>query len=161
MFHLIRFDLENIDYIFISGSRREQRTHSCQTDDELLESLLQKHRARGADIDWAELDPKALLDSQNRKQCCNGGKVLNQTLKTKHSSPLLQPKARIREESVSECSLSDEDMTQIKSITIMLGSTNSDCNINTADLIHLRKSSESPLSNKINITSNGISNSSV
>lgn len=141
------------------------RTHSCQTDDELLESLLQKHRAKGADLDWVELDPKALLDSQNRKQCCNGngGKNLisNQNIKTKHSSPLLQPKARIREESVSECSLSDEDMTQIKSITIMLGSTNSDSNLNTAESIHLRKSSGSPLSNKINITSNGISNSSM
>lgn len=168
----------------------EQRTLSCQTDNELLECLLQSHKNNVQicpmmDTDWVELNPKALMDSQNQKHCGNGGrnpspgtanKSSNPTLlKTKHTmTPRLHTKARIREESVSECSLSDEDMTQIKSITITLGSTNSvNNNLNAGresdlqsslftDVMYLRKTtSESPLSYKKNVTSNGISNSTV
>ncbi|XP_077291377.1 metabotropic glutamate receptor 5-like isoform X2 [Arctopsyche grandis] len=172
------------------SSKLEQRTLSCQTDNELLECLLQSHKNNvqicpALDTDWAELNPKALMDSQNLKNCGNGGRKLSPStankssnptlLKTKHTmTPRLHPKARIREESVSECSLSDEDMTQIKSITITLGSTNSvNNNLNAGresdlqsslftDVMYLRKTtSESPLSYKRNVTSNGISNSTV
>lgn len=130
---------------------------------------------------WAELNPKALLETQNKKYCLNGKsqspnmpvKSLNPLLlRTKPTStPSLNSKARIREESVSECSLSDEDMTQIKSITITLGSANSINNhvylgkengafpSENVDTLRLRTTNPERPNNQIVKESNGISKS--